>query len=246
MFPIEAAELRRVATIVASMHMVKVIAGFVCLVGAFFLGLFAWVSFAAGELWFKFIPGIFTVGLVVIGLLLIFKRGSTWSNRTKGLVAVYFALLILVPVLLDFHIRHERLALQKRAPVFLARPIPKVLIPDSEGYVGGYQIDTNSGPANGVFGYSLILIERYATKGRIRWSAQIQGQFACTDEGVNPNIRPDIIKTNEEARLYLAERNAILAKEWRMGFWQWVEDTIEMKDKIPEHEEEDHHPVATN
>jgi hypothetical protein len=30
-----------------------------------------------------------------------------------------------------------------------------------------------------------------------------------------------------------------LAKEWRMGFWQWIEDTIELKDKIPEIEEED-------
>jgi hypothetical protein len=31
-----------------------------------------------------------------------------------------------------------------------------------------------------------------------------------------------------------------------MGFMQWIEDTIEMKDKIPEIEEEDYHPAATN
>jgi hypothetical protein len=31
-----------------------------------------------------------------------------------------------------------------------------------------------------------------------------------------------------------------------MGFMQRIEDTIEMKDKIPEIEEEDYHPAATN
>jgi hypothetical protein len=117
--------------------------------------------------------------------------------------------------------------------------IPKLLIPDSNGYVGDYYIDTNSGPQNGVFGYSQILIKRYADTGRIRWSARIQGQFAGTDKGVNANIRSDAIETNEEVRAYMAERNAILAKEWRMGFWQWVEDTMEFKSVIPEIEEED-------
>jgi hypothetical protein len=39
----------------------------------------------------------------------------------------------------------------------------------------------------------------------------------------------------------MAERNVILAKEWRMGFWQWIEDTMEMKTSIPEIEEEDAH-----
>jgi hypothetical protein len=38
----------------------------------------------------------------------------------------------------------------------------------------------------------------------------------------------------------------VLEEEWRMGFWQWIEDTIEMKDEIPEIEEEDYHPTATN
>jgi hypothetical protein len=31
----------------------------------------------------------------------------------------------------------------------------------------------------------------------------------------------------------------IIEEEWRMGFWQWVEDSIEMKQTIPEIEEED-------
>lgn len=226
------------------MRTLKVIAGLGCLAAALPLGMFAWVSFIWGELWFKFIPIAFTLGLVAVGLFLILRRSSVMSARAKMAIIIFFGFLVASPALLDIHIRHERKVLQTRAKEFLSRPIPKLLVPDSEGYVGGYFVDTNTGPANGVFGYSLILIERYATNGRIRWSARIQGQFACTSEGVNPNIRSDAIDTNEEVRLYLAERNAILGKEWRMGFWQWVEDTIEMKDKIPEYEEEDYHPTA--
>jgi hypothetical protein len=140
---------------------------------------------------------------------------------------------------LDIHIRHERKVLQTRAKNFLLRPIPKLLVPDSNGEVGGYYVDTNAGIANGVFGYSRVLIERYATKGRIRWSARIQGEFACTgDNCLNPNISAEVT-SNEEVRRYSAESHAILAEEWRMGFWQWIEDTIEIKDKIPEIEEED-------
>jgi hypothetical protein len=221
------------------MRTMKIIAGLVCIVAVFFLGLFALTAFVWGELWFKFIPVLFTLGLFVLGVYLILKWRSPFPKRAKLLIAVYISALIAGPIILDLHIRHDRRALQNRAKAFLTRPIPKLLVPDSEGYVGGYYVDTNSGPANGVFGYSLILIERYATNGRIRWSAAIQGQFACTSEGVNPNIRSDTIDSNEEVRLYLAERNAILAKEWRMGFWQWVEDTMEFKQTIPEIEEED-------
>ena len=135
---------------------------------------------------------------------------------------------------MDIHIRHERAALQIRAKEFLLRPIPKLLIPDSNGEVGGYYVDTNGGTANGVFGYSRVLIERYATKGRIRWSAAIQGEFACTgDNCLNGNIS-DEVTTNEEVRRYSAESHDILAKEWQMGFWQAVEDLIEMKHTIPD------------
>lgn len=226
------------------MRTLKVIAGLVCLAAALPLGMFAWVSFSWGELWFKLVPAALTLALVAIGFFLILRRSSVISARTKVVIIIFFGVLVASPLLLDIHIRHERKVLQTRAKEFLLRPIPKLLVPDSEGYVGGYFVDTNAGPQNGVFGYSLILIERYATNGRIRWSARIQGQFACTSEGVNPNIRSDAIDTNEEVRLYLAERNAILGEEWRMGFWQWVEDTIEMKDKVPEHDEEDYHPTA--
>jgi hypothetical protein len=142
-------------------------------------------------------------------------------------------------VLLDLDIRQERKALQVRAKAFLARPIPKLLIPNSEGEVGGYYVDTNAGIANGVFGYSRVLIERYATKGRIRWSAAIQGEFAGTgDNCLNGNIS-DEVTTNVEVRRYSAESHAILAEEWRMGFWQFVEDSIEFKSVITEIEEED-------
>jgi len=229
------------------MRTLKVIAGLGCLAAAILLGMFAWPSFFSGEPWFKLVTTAFTLGLVAIGFFLISRRSSVLPARTKVVITIFFGVLVASPVLLDIFIRHERKVLQTRAKEFLSRPIPKLLVPDSEGNVGGYFVDTNDGPQNGVFGYSLILIGRYATKGRIRWSARIQGQFATTGEGINPNIRSDAIDTNEEVRLYLAERNAILGKEWRMGFWQWVEDTIEMKDKIPEYEEEDHHPTsATN
>ena len=203
--------------------------------------MFAWVCFIHGALWFKFIPIAFTLGLAVVGLFLVLRRSSVMSARAKMAIIILFGILVASPALVDLHIRHERKVLQARAKDFLLRPIPKLLVPDSNGEVGGYYVDTNAGTANGVFGYSRVLIERYATKGRIRWSAVIQGQFASTgDNCLNPNIS-DYVTTNEEVRLYSAESHAILAKEWRMGFWQWIEDTIEMKTKIPEIEEEDQH-----
>ena len=221
------------------MQIVKIVFGVICLIFALFFGLFALASLRSSELWFKFIPAIFTVGLVFIGIYLIAKRGSPLPNNSKWLMGMFFCLLVLLPLLLDLNIRRERKALQARAKAFLARPIPKLLKPNSEGEVGGYFIDTNAGVANGVFGYSRVLIERYATKGRIRWSAAIQGEFACTgDNCLNPNIS-DEVTSNEEVRRYSAESHAILAEEWRMGYWQFVEDSIEFKSVIPEIEEED-------
>jgi hypothetical protein len=228
------------------MRTFKVIAGLVCLAAALPLGMFAWVCFIYSELWFKFIPIAFTLGSAVVGIFLILRRSLVMSARAKMVIIIFFSVLIVSPALVDIHIRHERKALQERAKAFLARPIPKLLIPNSEGEVGGYYVDTNGGTANGVFGYSRVLIGRYATNGRIRWSAVIQGEFACTgDNCLNPNIS-NVVTTNEDVRLYSAESHAILAQEWRMGFLQWIEDTIEMKDKIPEIEEEDYHPAATN
>src|SRR5437867_12309612 len=89
------------------------------------------------------------------------------------------------------------------------------------------------------------IIERYANKGGIRWSAVIQAQFATGPFRIA--ACGDAARTNEEAPVYLSDCKAILDQEWRMGFWQWVEDTIEMKRRIPEHEEEDFLPTpATN
>ena len=228
------------------MRTFKVIAGLVCLAVALPLGMFAWVCFTYGEVWFKLVPVAFTLGLVIVGLFLLSRRNSVLSARAKMAIIFFFGILIASPVVVDLHIRHERKMLQAQAKNFLSRPIPKLLVPDSNGEVGGYYVDTNAGIANGVFGYSRVLIERYATNGRIRWSARIQAQFACTgDNCLNPNIS-DYVTTNEEVRLYSTESHAILAEEWRMGFWQGIEDAIEMKDKIPEIEEEDYRPAATN
>ena len=221
------------------MHIIKVILGLVCFVAALLIGLFALACRGWENILLACIPAAFDVCLVVVGCLLIVNRRSPLSSTAKFLIILVLAAVIVSPIVLDIHIRHERAALQIRAKEFLMRPIPKLLIPDSEGEVGGYYVDTNAGPQNGVFGYSPILIKRYADTGRIRWSARIQGQFAVTGEGVNANIRSDAINTNIEVRSYMAERNAILAKEWQMGFWQWVEDTIEMKTSIPEIEEQD-------
>ena len=233
------------------MRALKVIAGVVCLLAALYLGLLAWASaccpFYRPALWFKLIPAGFAAGIFFVGILLILRRNSPLSSGVKWTIAGFVCLFLALAVLLDIHIRQERKALQEQAKNFLARPIPKLLIPNSEGEVGGYYVDTNAGTANGVFGYSRVLINRYAIKGRIRWSAWIQGQFACIgDTCLNPNISDEVI-TNEEVRHYSAESHAILDDEWRMGYWQWIEDTIEMKTKIPEIEEEDYHPSeATN
>src|SRR5207237_1171028 len=155
------------------MRTLKVISGMICLAAALPVGMFAWVSFDSGELWFEFIPVVFTLGLIAVGLFLILRRGSVMSARAKTSIIIFFGILVAIPALLDMHIRHQRKVLQARAGKFLSRPIPKLLVPDSEGYVGGYFVDTNAGPQNGVFGYSLVLIHRYATNGRIRWSARI-------------------------------------------------------------------------
>jgi hypothetical protein len=95
-------------------------------------------------------------------------------------------------------------------------------------------------------GYSLVLIERYAKNGRIRQSGWIAGQFGgVNDLRLGHGPEADAVKTNEEVRVYMAERNAILDKEWRMGYWQWVEDRMERKKIIPEFVEEHFEPAAS-
>lgn len=222
----------------------KVICGVMCLVVAFFAGMFSlacpyWVNLPV-----KIGAVCFTMGLIGVGIALIIKSGSAMPKGMKRLVTVFLLVTIAAPAILDIHIRHERSLLQARAKAFLLRPLPKLLVPDAKGEVGGFFVDTNAGPQNGVLGYSIGLIERYATNGRIRWSARIQGQFACTGDGVNMNYESDEIRHSQEVSNYLAERNAILGEEWNMGFWQWVEDSIEFKQSIPEIEEEDR-PAST-
>lgn len=209
---------------------VKVIVGLACMVLAPFLGLFAWASFIGGPLWFKFVPAIFTLGLVATGLFLILKRASALSKLPKALIAIFVSVLIFGWIGLDVCIRCERNALQNRAKEFLSRPVPEMFKTDS---IDGYQ----ARPNETVLSSSRRLIERYANNGRIRWSAAIQGQFAV--QPFETAACEDAAKTNEEARLYIVSCKAIIDKEWEMGFWQWVQDSIEMKGTIPEIEEED-------
>jgi hypothetical protein len=163
-------------------------------------------------------------------VILILKRHSRLSARTKASIGVVFGIILISGLMLNVYIRHERGILQSRAKRFLSRPIPTLFDTNS---LGGY-IESRDG---NVLSRPRVLIERYATKGRIRWSAAIQGQMAMAPFGMA--ACEEGASTNQEARLYLAECKTILDEEWRMGFWQSVEDTMEMKSKIPEIEEED-------
>lgn len=118
------------------MSRIKAILGPGCAVVAFFLGLFAWVSFSSGPLWLKFIPVIFTLVLLAIGLFLILKRSSPLSKRPKMLITILSGILIVSPIMLDLWIRNESHSLQKRAKEFLSRPVPDMFKTDK---INGYQ-----------------------------------------------------------------------------------------------------------
>jgi hypothetical protein len=209
-----------------------------CLIAALLLK--PWVSLVWGEPWYTLVPVVYILGLLVTGLFLILKQRQVISKKAKILIALFLGILVASPALLVASIRHERGLLQMRVKEFLLRPVPMLLKPNSEGYIGYEYEGTNNDEAEiQILGHSRALIERYATNGRIRWSARIQGEFASTSEHIWFPGAADIERTNLEVRIYLAERNAILGKEWQMGFWQWVEDSIEIKQTIPEIEEED-------
>jgi hypothetical protein len=232
------------------MRALKIIAGVVCLLAGLYFALFAWMAavnpFYRPALWFRFIPAGFAAGIFFFGVLLLLRQNKPLSGRFRWTMEAFLCLLVSSATFLDLHIRQERKSLQEQARAFLANPIPKSVIPNSEGYIGYEFFGTNNYEAERqIMGGSQPLIKRYATTGRIRWSARIQGQFAITGEHLNFPNSDDVERTNQEVRVWLAERNAILSEEWRMGYWQWIEDTIEMKSKIPEIEEEDYHPSQT-
>jgi hypothetical protein len=203
----------------------KTIAAAGSVVGALLLGVFAFISFGY---WsnpaLAFVPVVLTANLLAIGVIIIVKRQSPLSARTKASIGVVLGIVLVSGLMLNVYIRHERRILQGRAKRFLSRPIPTLFDTNS---LGGY-IKSRDG---NVLSRSRVLIERYARNGRIRWSAVIQGQMATAPFGMA--ACEEVASTNQEARLYLAECKAILDEEWRMGFWQWVEDTMEMKSKIP-------------
>ena len=151
-------------------------------------------------------------------------------KRCHKILLLLLSIFVFGPLFLDIYIRHERKMLQTRAKVFLSQPIPAMF---QTNEIGMYQARSN----HDVLFVSRALIERYAKNGRIRWSAAIQGQFAV--QPFETSACEEAAITNEAARIYVAECKAIIAKEWRMGFWQWIEDTMEFKKRIPEIEEED-------
>jgi hypothetical protein len=211
------------------MNIVKVIAGLACMVIVLFLGAMAWISLRYGFLWFSFLLVVFALGLVASSLFLILNLRSPLSKNAKILLATFATVFSVGWIVLDSYVRFERHALQIRAKEFLSRPVPDMFKTDT---IGVYQAAPNAT----VLSISRGLIERYANNGRIRWSAAITGQFA--GQPFETASCEEAAKTNEAARLYVVECKAIIDKEWNMGFWQWVEDTIEMKLTIPEIEEE--------
>ncbi len=222
-------------------------AGLVCLVAALFLVPLARAFFLWGGFWFEFIPFSFILALIATGLFLIYKRRQIMSKRARILLVLFLCVTALSHLLLVTKIQYERGQLQTRARAFLLRPMPIALKTAPKGGIEYHQVGTNEDAGIQIFGNSRDLIKRYATNGRIRWSAHIQGEFATTLDYPNVMGGEDIERTNLEVHAYMAERNAILSDEWRMGFWQAVEDTIEMKLHIPEYDEEDFHPpLITN
>jgi len=167
------------------------------------------------------------------------EHGFLKLKKFFKILLLLVAVLVSGAVILDVHIRHERKTLQTRAKEFLSRPVPSMF---QTNEIDGYQ----ARPNEDVLSVSRALIERYAKAGRIRWSARIQGEMAV--QPFETAFCGDAAKTNEEARIYTEDCKAIIAEEWRMGYWQWVEDTMELKQRIPEIEEEDFKPIeqATN
>ena len=209
------------------------------LVASVFLGLFTVSEFQYGPAWLTGCVLLFCLGLAITGLYLIRNRHSALPIKARLLMLAFSCLIVSSPIILDFHIRHDRMVLQEQTKNFLLRPIPSLLIPDPEGRVGECFVDPSAGPQNGIFGYSRVLMTRFAFYGRIRWSARIQAEFAVTSHAVNGNFLTEEIEKSEDVRRYFADRNAILGRIWAMGYWQFIEDAIEFAGNPPEHQEED-------
>lgn len=213
------------------MRTAKFIVGIICLAIAIYLTPFCFGMFFYSGLLFKFLTLVFWCGLIAVGVFLIRRRKLPISKGARSLILLFLGVSIASPVILDIYVRHERQMLQARAKEFLSRPVPLIL---QTNEIDGYQARENETVLSG----SRTLIQRYATKGRIRYSAAIAGQFAVQPFETASCEDADIVKTNEEARLYVVECKAIIEKEWQMEFWQWIEDTIELKLTVPEIEEE--------
>jgi hypothetical protein len=221
------------------MRAVKMILGGFCFTVAIFLLFIALAIFRWGPLWFTCLIILFCIVISLAGVRFCTEPHLPMPKKSQAFVISWFAVFITTIIILGVRFHYERKELQARARAFLIRPIPSLLVPDADGNVGGYHVDPAAGPPNGVFGYSRVLIARYAIHRRIRWSAKIQEEFSGIGDGLNGNIRSDEITTNREVKTYLAERNAILGREWNMGFWQGMEDMLDFNNNPLEIQEED-------
>ncbi len=214
------------------MKIIKITVGIGYLLTAFWVGIFAIASFPRwGSVYLAIVPFLFAGCFLVFGVHLVMKWRSPSPNGAKYFIMVMTGFILASCAILDAHIRHDRRALQTRAKDFLSRPVPAVLETDS---IDGYQARENETVLSG----SRAIIQRYAHNGRIRYSAAIAGQYATQPFETASCGDADVVKTNKEIRLYLAECQSIIDEEWRMMFWQWVEDTMEMRFTVPEIEEE--------
>lgn len=168
------------------MRALKVICGVICLFAMPVLTLFALECYRVGEMWLVLFAFLYILGFTITGYLLIDSRSHPLSKGLKIFMTILLIAVIGIPAILDVKIRYDRAKLQARAKTFMLRPLPMVLKPNSDGYIGYEYVGTNDESEYQILGCSHSLINRYATTGRIRWSAAIQGQFAITAD--QPNV----------------------------------------------------------
>jgi hypothetical protein len=207
------------------MRNLKIIFGLGCIVGGLWQGAIA--LYLLGE-WTKSpiacVPAALSLALTAVGFFLMAKSDSdsALSVMSKILIATVIGALIVSSAWLDVSIRHQRRVVQMKAKSFLLRPVPEML---QTNYIGGLSA------SSGVLSRSHGLIARYANHGTIRLTSLMSARKAGVD--LELSFCNAAARTNEEARLYMAECTAVVDEVWRMGFWVWIEDTIEMRRLIP-------------
>lgn len=207
----------------------KIIAGFVCFVLAVICGWFSLMAYGWKNIIAISIPALMAAALIYIGCFLLVKRKAPLSYKAKIIIPAVFSIIFVFPFVLDAKIRFDRKVLQAQAKEFLSRPVPEMFKTNSVTWYG-------APPGETVLSESLGLVKRYAENGRIYRSSSIWAQFAA--QPFETAACEDAANGNEEALKYIKACEAIIDREAKMCYWQFVEDMIEFKFTIPEIEEE--------